>query len=518
MQRKPNQKPGKIQSGLPIDLLTNRQMSEADKFAIQSGISGLHLMQSAGLCVANRVEALGLGPCRVHVMAGPGNNGGDGFVAAKSLKERGYQVSLDLLAKQQQLKSDASLVAESWRAAGGKIHETDAAQPLPQADVIIDALFGAGLDRPVTGAHKKLIEAINDHPAMVISVDVPSGVSGNSGAVLGAAVKADCTVTFFRKKPGHLLYPGRQLAGRTTVHDIGIPARALAAVNPLIHLNHPSLWPEWAEKNPPTAHKYNKGAVLVAAGGAKGTAKAMPGASILAASGAIRAGAGLVTLAYEAAESLNLPLAALMTAPPPPPEGWQGLIEKKKINTVLFGPGAPSDKTTRAHVAALLKTGVHICLDAGALTAFAREPDEFITLLKTSPARSLTLTPHQGEFERLFGSIGQEGKLQAAREASQNSGAIVVLKGADTIIAAPDSKAVINANAPASLATAGTGDVLAGIVSAHLARGLEPFKASASAVYLHALAAGQPLNGLVADDRIHNLPRAQEHLLREMES
>ena len=484
-----------------IELLQIKKMQAADQYAIDQGVSGQFLMQCAGQHVANKLEAISQGPCHVHILAGPGNNGGDAFVAARLLKQRGYKISLDLIGKENQLSGDAKAMAQAWRAGEGQIHQGPGLDKLSQADYLIDGILGAGLNKPLEGELADLVNAINAKQKPVLAIDVPTGVHGDSGQIMGTAIQAQATVTFFRAKPGHYLHPGKALCGTTSVHQIGIPERAIKAIKPTIWLNSPDLWQSSLQKTKQTAHKYNKGAVLVATNG-----ETMPGATTLAANAALRAGAGLVTVAQSNTKSLSTNfLSAIMITQSPENDEWQPLLNARKIKSVLAGPGMPANEQTKQMVLVLLNQPCSMCLDAGALSSFQGAKDDLINAINTYKDRKVILTPHEGEFTRLFGNFETTGKLQAALDAAKETKATIILKGPDTVIASPDGRAIINTNAPPSLATAGTGDVLAGVTTAYLAKDIPAFYAAAAAVYKHTFAANAIKTGLTADDLVEQI-------------
>ncbi|MDK9720254.1 MAG: NAD(P)H-hydrate dehydratase [Rhodospirillales bacterium] len=461
-------------------------MTRADALAIKAGVPSDRLMEAAGWAVAMQLRKH-FRPCRVLVLAGPGNNGGDGFVAARYLKRWGWPVRVALLGKLEALKGDAALNAARWE---GGVEPLSTAS-LEGADLVVDALFGAGLARPLEGVVQQVVTAIS---APVVAIDIPSGVSGDTGQVLGAAPLADLTVTFFRKKPGHCLMPGRVLCGQVVVADIGIPAEVLNDIRPTAFENGPELWqlPEL----PPSAHKYSRGHVLILGG-------EMTGAARLAAGAAAKTGAGMVTLAVP---KRLLPLyvkarPSLVLKACDGPEDLHNLLAAKRYSAALAGPGLGVGKTTRALVGALLKAGLPLVLDADALTSFEGKADDLFSHLH-HPA---LLTPHEGEFKRLF-ERGPD-KLSSARAAARYAGASVLLKGPDTVVASPDGRAVIETQAPSWLATAGSGDVLAGIAVALIARGMTPFLAGAAAAWLHGQAGLRAGEGLAAEDLInHPIP------------
>lgn len=471
-------------------LLTPAEMNEADAIAVKAGTPILELMEAAGQAVVAEIERR-YDRRPVTVLCGPGNNGGDGFVVARLLRSHRWPIRVALYGRRFRPGSDAGINAERYR---GEI-ENAVPAAIEGAGLIVDALLGAGLDRDVDGRLATLIEAINHSGVPVLSVDVPSGVDGESGAVRGVAVKADATVTFFRRKPGHLLEPGRSLCGHLIVSQIGIPERALEAIAPQTHENEPDLWA--LPKLKRDGHKYSRGHCVVVSGDALRT-----GASRLSATAALRAGAGLVTLVGER-EALLVHAAhvtAVMLHEAPDAETLRTYLSEKHRDVVIIGPAAGIGEATRARVLAILNSGAAAVLDADALTSFSGDPDTLFTAIKAKPDRAVVITPHDGEFKRLFPDI-EGSKPTRARAAAARSGAIVILKGNDTVIAAPDGFAAINTNATPTLATAGAGDVLAGIVGGFLAQSMVGTEAAAAAVYVHAEAARAfGAAGLIADD------------------
>ena len=480
-------------------LLSPQQMAEADRLTIAGGVAGGVLMENAGKAVADaasrrwsRRPAL--------VLCGPGNNGGDGFVAARILAERGWPVRVALVGDRSALIGDAGAAAARW---------TGPVEPLAEgcldgARLVIDALFGAGLARPIEGRARAAIAAIEARRLPVVAVDVPSGVDGGSGEVRGIAPRAALTVTFFRRKPGHLLLPGREYCGETLVVPIGIPAGVLDLVRPRVAANHPDWWRRAFPWPHPESHKYTRGHALVAGGAV------MTGASRLAARAAARVGAGLVTVgAPEAAFAVYAAaLTGVIVQPVAGIDAFRGLLADRRRNAALIGPGAGTLPETRERTLAILAAGKRAVLDADALTVFADDPATLFAAIGVPETPTPVLTPHEGEFARLFGDrFGSSGsKLERTRDAAQASGAVVLLKGSDTVIAAPDGRAAINPGAPAELATAGAGDVLAGMIVGLLAQGMPAFEAAAAAVWLHGDAARRVGPGLVAEDLVEALP------------
>jgi ADP-dependent NAD(P)H-hydrate dehydratase / NAD(P)H-hydrate epimerase len=492
-----------------IELLTTAEMAQADRLAIAAGASGIALMENAGRAVADAVAARHPTTAPVVVVAGPGNNGGDGFVAAAILLDRGYSVRLLLVGDAGRLKSDAALAARRWKG------PLEPASPggLAGAGVVIDALFGAGLDRPVEGLGRAMIEAMNAAGAKIHAVDLPSGINGTSGAVQGAAVKAFQTITFFRRKPGHLLLPGRLHCGEVLLADIGIGADVLVEVRPQTFLNVAALWERSFPIPRVDGHKYSRGHAVVVSGEMSST-----GAARLAARGALRAGAGLVTLASPRA-ALAVNAAASLAVMVHPVDGAAELtafMSDPRRNVVLLGPGGGVGRELQEMVLASLTGERAVVLDADALTSFCEQPQKLLTAIQARPKGAAVLTPHAGEFNRLFHAlpgISQAGsKLAQARQAAALSGAVVVLKGPDTVVAAPDGRAAIAENAPPWLASAGSGDVLAGLVAGLLAQGMPGFEAAAAAVWLHGEAGTAAGPGLISEDLPEMLPRLYRQL------
>jgi hydroxyethylthiazole kinase-like uncharacterized protein yjeF len=472
-----------------LELLSPDQMAEADRLTITRGTSGFALMQRAGVATAAAAARMAPG-ADVLVFAGPGNNGGDGLIAASELRRRGHAVHVVVLGERGHYSGDAGLAAASYDGSW----ERFAPGMEFSAGLIIDALLGAGLTRALDGNAAAAVEAINASGAPVLAVDLPSGVDGGTGEVRGAAVTATRTVTFFRLKPGHLLLPGRTLCGETELAQIGIPDEILREIRPSVFRNDPTLWRAHLQPPAPGAHKYLRGHAFVVSGPAYAT-----GAARLAAAAALRTGAGLVTvLSPPDAVLVNAAqLTAIMVRPFDHADDIARILADPRAGAVVIGPGNGVGTGTRENVEAALATGIASVLDADALTSFADEPQRLFELIG-SGGGPVVLTPHEGEFGRLFKAEGP--KIERARAAAQTSGAVVVLKGPDTVIAAPDGRLAINANATADLATAGSGDVLAGMIAGLLAQGVPAFEAAAAAVWIHGAAGAALGRGLIAED------------------
>ncbi|HZY21174.1 MAG TPA: NAD(P)H-hydrate dehydratase [Beijerinckiaceae bacterium] len=483
-------------------LLTTGEMRRADALAIAAGTPGYTLMLLAGEAVAETAAQMLGTRGRVLVLCGPGNNGGDGFVAARRLREMGHDVVLALLGNQERLKDDAARAAGDWT---GEVDTVSGVRPGDFA-LVIDALFGAGLARDLDGEAARAVERMNASGRPILAVDIPSGIDGDTGALRGTAVRAMRTVTFARRKPGHLLLPGRAHCGSVAVADIGIADATIAATGGSIFANAPALWAEAFPRPTLDTHKYRRGHALVLSGAALHT-----GAARLAARGALRVGAGLVTLASPAeALAVNAGhLTAVMLRRCDGAAELAGLLADRRFNAVALGPALGVGASTREKVAAVLAADRAAVLDADALTSFEGDAAALARLAERC-AQAPVLTPHEGEFARLFkaeaGVLDGASKLERARRAAALMHAIVVLKGADTVIAAPDERAAINENATPDLATAGSGDVLTGVVAGLLAQGMAPFEAACAGVWVHAEAGRRFGAGLISEDIPEGIP------------
>jgi NAD(P)H-hydrate epimerase len=471
-------------------------MKEADRLSEAAGVSGEDLMHNAGTAVAREVMKR-WSARRVAVLCGPGNNGGDGFVVAGALAATGWTVRVALLGATAQLPGDAALHARRWR---GPIEPLEEGV-LDGAELVVDALFGAGLRRPLEAAAARVLAAAAGRRIPTAAVDVPSGVVGDTGESFGA-IGASLTVTFTRKKPAHLLLPGRDLCGTQVLADIGTPTSVLERIEADTWENAPILWRPELPQLGSSDNKYSRGHALLVGG------YPTTGAARMAGRAAARMGAGLTTIAVpeRGLDVYAAALTSIMVKVLPSAHDLPSLLEDKRFTAFLIGPGAGIDDGTRERTLAMLALGRPVLLDADALTVFARRPKELFQAIH-GPC---VLTPHEGEFGRLFDASGD--KLTRARRAARESGAVIVLKGADTVIASPDGRAVINANAPPTLATGGSGDVLGGMILGLLAQGMEVFAAASAAVWLHGAAASDFGPGLLAEDLPDLLPAVLRRL------
>jgi ADP-dependent NAD(P)H-hydrate dehydratase / NAD(P)H-hydrate epimerase len=506
----------------PTALLTCAQMLEADRLTVASGISAFTLMDNAGRAVAQAITAR-YTPRSVAVLCGPGNNGGDGYVVARYLNQAGWTVRVARLGDAPPGTGEAAQHAALYP--GDVVKLTPAA--LTGAALVVDALFGAGLSRALEGEAAHTLQAAAAHKLPIVAIDVPSGVLGNgggdSGANIGAAFSASAatlTVTFFRKKPGHVLQPGKALCGEVIVADIGTPESVWDHITPQCFENDPRLWAHARPALHPEANKYTRGHALIVGG------YPTTGASRLAARAAARAGAGLTTLAVpEVALAIYAgALTSVMVSVLSNHAGRQDLarlLSDERFKALLIGPGAGVHARTREQVLALLATRRPTVLDADALTVFQTAPNDLFNAIQ-GPC---VLTPHEGEFARIFKSSAADSKLDRALKAAQLSGAVMVLKGSDTVIASTEQSSdpqgamqtIVNTNAPPTLATAGSGDVLAGMTVGLLTQGMPPFLAAAAAVWMHGAAAAAFGPGLIAEDLPDLLPGVLKGLLRGSE-
>ncbi len=465
------------------EILTVAEMGAADQAAIKAGTPGFTLMQRAGAAVAEAVQARWtMRP--TAVFCGPGNNGGDGFVAARVLAEAGWPVKLYLTVERSQLKGDAALAADAWT---GPIERLGSGSA-KGAELVVDALFGAGLSKPLDHAAVSALQHADRAGTPIVAVDLPSGLPGDAAAPLGYAPRSALTVTFHRKKIAQVLEPGRGFCGEVVVADIG-----LGEVSTTLTENGPDLWGLRMPWPTTTSHKHARGRVVVISGEAART-----GAARLAARGALRIGAGLVTLLspLDALVVNAAHLEAVMLAP----FETETEIEDaaRTADAAVIGPAAGVNEATAANLFALARTGAALVVDADALTVFRDDAEALFSALD----RDDVLTPHPGEFERVFPGLlkASPERISAARAAAKRAQAIVLLKGPDTVIAAPDGRCAVNTNGSPWLATAGSGDVLAGFVAGLIAQGMESFDAACAAVWIHAEAAGLHGPGLISED------------------
>jgi ADP-dependent NAD(P)H-hydrate dehydratase / NAD(P)H-hydrate epimerase len=480
------------------ELLTVAQMGQADHLTVDAGMPSWQLMENAGQAVAREI-ARRFTPRPISILCGPGNNGGDGFVVAIALAQGGWPVRVGLSGDPHQLHGDAQRFAKLWSGGIEALNEN----LIEGAKLIVDALFGSGLSRALAPPVAQVLKLAAKAGVPIIAIDIPSGVMGDSGEELGAAC-ANCTVTFARKKPGHVLLPGRDLCGEIVIADIGISNSVIESLRIGTWENDPTLWASKLPRSASSGNKYTRGHALLYGG------YPMTGAARMAGRAAARVGAGLTTIAVpEIAFSIYASaLTSIMVQPLNQQGDFAKLLSDARFTAFSIGPGAGVNQATRERALAMLATEKPVLLDADAISVFAPQPAELFASIR-SPC---VMTPHDGEFKRLFDTAGD--KLTRARRAARNSHAVIVLKGSDTVIAAPDGRAIINSNAPATLATAGSGDVLGGVILGLLSQGMEAFEAAAAGVWMHGEAANDFGPGLLAEDLPDLLPGVLRRLDR----
>lgn len=483
-------------------VVNNEDMERIDNQTIRLGTPGITLMTRAGEAVFHFIHDQ-LEKMPVVVLAGPGNNGGDGYVIAEYLLKEGWEVSVFAIDGMKPKGGDALKAAEAYSA---DVSELTAAIDC-RGKLVVDALFGTGLDRPIEDELADAVRAINAQDATVIAVDIPSGVNGTSGKILGCAIKADYTITFCRKKRGHALLPGRACCGEVVVADIGMSDETVAAIARPVFENHPDLWMEQFPFPALDTHKYKRGYTAVV-GGDEST-----GAARLAAKSALRIGSGLVSV-LSSPDSVLIYASALTSVMVKQLDksDIDGFMKDARINSWLIGPGAGLSDITRKRTLKLAASKQALVLDADALSVFEDDPHPLIEQLH----ECVVITPHQGEFDRFFSqtdiTLGVN-PISSVREAAQYCGCVVALKGPDTIVAAPDGRVVINNMAPPYLATAGSGDVLAGLCAGLQAQGMNAFEAACAATWIHSQAANLFGIGLISED----LPELIPEVLAELE-
>ena len=496
-----------------MELLPNSaEIRRAEGAAAEAGTPAYSLMERAGRAIADAALAMAGGGGRIVILCGPGNNGGDGYVAARLLAEAGASVEVAALCDPGELKGDAARAASAWTGPVGQGPDS----ALDGAALAIDALFGTGLRRDLDGKALQIVERLNGARVPVLSVDVPSGVDADTGEIRGVAVRATRTLALGARKPGHLLLPGREAAGWVDVADIGLPTGAVAASGAKTYANAPALWNAALPRPSAGGHKYDRGHAVVLSGGVAHT-----GAARLAARGALRAGAGLVTVVCAGrALAINAAhLTAIMLRTAEDADELSDLLSDERFNSLVLGPALGVGEGTRASVSAALEADRATVLDADALTSFAGAAGDLRGAIGAHRENAVVLTPHAGEFARLFSGSGEAAAIGAesarlikARQAAAFMSAVVVLKGPDTVIAAPDGRAAINQNGSPYLATAGSGDVLCGLIAGLMAQGMPAFEAASAAVWMHADASTRFGPGLISED----LPDMMPAVLRDL--
>ena len=482
-------------------ILTSEEVRAAEQTAARSGMSLWTLMQNAGRACADVLsERFPSG--RVLVLAGPGNNGGDALVAAERLGAMGRDVSVFELTSKAIRSQEGRLASEALSCPR---HPLGQVRPAP-GDIILDGLFGAGLSRPLEGEAASVIELINAAKLRVVAIDIPSGVSADTGAPCGPGLRADITVTFGARKPAHVLQPAASLCGRVVIRDIGFE-RFIDPAGALVKCNEPELWAHRLHWPTAMSHKHSRGRLAVVSGGPANT-----GAARLAAAAGLRSGAGLVTL-FCPPHALPVTAGALKAVMVSTFSDSESIEARKdRADAVVIGPAAGVTPETRAHVEALLRAGRPAVLDADAISVFSDDARALALLTVNGEAvrenegaskgAYVVLTPHVGEFERLRPGVLETSpnRITATVSTAAMTGCVVLLKGPDTVIAAPDGRAVVNTHATPFLATAGSGDVLAGLIGGLMAQGMDAFDAACAGAWMHGDAGLRAGPGMTAED------------------
>jgi len=452
-------------------------------------------MEAAGLSVTREILKNCSGN-KALILCGPGNNGGDGFVIARHLQDASWKVTVALLGSLESLQGDAYYMAKLWN---GEILPLNEARITDQ-DVIIDAIFGTGLSKELSGKVRETVDKVNLTNSLKVAVDIPSGIKGDTGEILGSAIKADFTVTFCRMKPAHILFPSKKYCGQIIVTDIGISDRIVQQVEPGLFINSPECWIDKMPDFELDSHKYNKGHAVVISGDLTQT-----GACRLAAMAALRSGAGLVSVSSPE-NALMAHASHLTSVMIRRRENLVTDLKDHRLNTWCIGPAAGLTKQTRNDVLSILESGKNTVLDADALTVFEDDPRVLFEAIKAISGRQCVLTPHAGEFARIFPYLKKLDKITAALSAATLSGAVIIYKGADTVVASPEGQVIISNDAPATLATAGSGDVLSGIVTGLMAQNMNAFDAACASVWLHGQCANEYGRGLISEDMEKLIP------------
>ena len=479
-------------------LLSIKQMYKADLETTKNGISSWRLMKNAGRQVGKlALKILKKNSNRnILILCGPGNNGGDGYIAANYLENNNYKVDIYSSQNPEKLTGDSKKAFKLWN---NNVYNKLRKKDLLNYSLIIDSLFGAGISRPLNKKIRKIALWCEELSLNILSVDIPSGINGDTGKPLGQTViKAKNTITFFRAKTGHKLYPGKEFCGQLHIANIGIKSEFIKSINISVYNNHPSLWKKKIPKRTWYKNKYDFGHAVIFSG-------EMTGATMLASISCLRAGAGLVTIIspkeHEKTYRLFNPSLMILSSRLES-EKTNKFLSDKRINAVTYGFGCLPSFKTRKQTLEILKLKKPTVLDAGSLTSFSSKPE---TLYKACHINTI-LTPHSGEFERIFPTLKNLTKLKACQEASKLTNSIVVFKGADTIIAEPSGSSIISSE-PFSpwLASAGTGDVLSGLITSMLAQGLDCFDAAAAGVWIHNSAGKKIGPGLISNDLVKKL-------------
>jgi len=469
------------------------------------------LMQSAGEKCAEYISENISKNNDVLVICGPGNNGGDGFIISNCLFNKGYKVKTFLILPLKNKKNDNHKAFKKLEGEVFNLNNLHKELKKKTKPIIVDCIFGTGLNKNVSARIKNVIKVINKKKAFIFSIDIPTGINSDNGNVMGEAIKANVTLALHCKKIGHVLFPGVYFSGKTKILDIGIRKSLNKLVDNKIRENNPNLWINkkfpWKKYN---SHKYSRGRVYI-----YGSLKNHIGASLLSSNAAIRCGAGSVTVVAnkDTIDKYNQKFFSLLKLEINTIKELKNFLNKSLITSFLIGPGAGVNQKTIENVKLISKSVHCVVIDADAITSFTKNPKELFSILD----KNKIITPHEGEFNRIFPGLKNiKNKIEKSVKAAKKANCILVFKGPDTIIASPDGKVCINTISTEELAVIGSGDVLSGIIASLIGKNkMSAFNGACAGVWLHSYAARMIKKGLIAEDIIKNLPKALDWLAKK---
>ncbi len=489
-------------------ILNSKEIKAIEQKEFRLRKNSFSLMQSAGEKCAHYISSNFSKDKDFFIICGPGNNGGDGFVIGKNLIKKGYKVKFFLVLPVKNKTKDNYKALTQLNSKIFNLSDLNKDLRKSSKPVIIDCIFGTGLDRNVNSNIKNLIKLINHKKTFVISIDMPTGINSDNGAIMGEAIKANLTLALHCKKVGHVLFPGVHFSGLVKVLKIGIRKSLNKIVKSKIKENCPSLWIKkrfpWKQYN---SHKYSRGRVYV-----YGSLKNYIGASLLSSNAAIRCGAGSVTVVANknTIDKYNQSFFSLLKIEINSQKELENFLKKSVITSFLIGPGAGVGKDTIENVKLILKYIDNVVVDADAITSFNKNPKQLFSILD----KNKIITPHEGEFNSIFPHLKNiKNKIEKTLMASNKANCVVIFKGPDTVIASPDGRVCVNTIATEELAVIGSGDVLSGIIVSLIGNNkMSSFDGACAGVWLHSFAARLVKKGLIAEDIIKNLPKVLEHL------
>ena len=489
-------------------ILNSSEMKAIEKKEFKLRKNSFSLMQSAGEKCANYISSKVSKNKELLVICGPGNNGGDGFIIAKSLINKGHKVKIFLVLPLKNKRKDNYKAFDCLNYKFFNLKDLHKELKKKTNPIIIDSIFGTGLNKNLSSDINNLIKIINNKKAFIYSIDIPTGISSDNGQIMGEAIKANLTLALHCKKIGHVLFPGVYFSGIIKVLDIGIRKSLNKIANNKIRENNPNLWINkkfpWKKYN---SHKYSRGRVYI-----YGSLKNFIGASLLSSSAAIRCGTGSVTIVAnkDTIDKYNQKFFSLLKVEINSKEEFKRLLNHSSITSFLIGPGVGVNQETIENTKLISKFVRNVVIDADAITSFAKNPKELFLILD----KNKIITPHEGEFNRIFPDLKNvKNKIEKSVKAAKKANCILVFKGPDTIIASPDGKVCINTISTKELAVIGSGDVLSGIITSLVGKNkMSTFDGACAGVWLHSYAARMVNKGLIAEDIVKNLPKALEQL------